>query len=210
MFHPSPVGYFRLGVSAPRRELREGYRQQARRRHRHVLLTSLITKVATDYATGVEQPRAAATLTRTDAATGVTKLGLGLTVTDVATGHDAGAGAEAWANQPLQFLTTTDHGTSGAASRASALILATATDHATGGQTGAVFAFRTILATDGATGGEARAIFSGIARGATYRDQQTLGRYQVGEHIGLAIVCIGPTGPVRPDAVRSSASWRQD
>ena len=33
------------------------------------------------------------------------------------------------------------------------------------------------------------------------RDVQTLGRYQVGERVGLSILCVGPIGPTRPDTV---------
>lgn len=53
MFRPSPVGYVRFGVSAPRRELRESYVQKARKRHKGYPFHGLIPVTASDHATGV-------------------------------------------------------------------------------------------------------------------------------------------------------------
>lgn len=36
---------------------------------------------------------------------------------------------------------------------------------------------------------------------ALARDSRWIGRYQVGQRIGLAVVCIGPRGPTQPDSV---------
>ena len=213
MFHPSPVGYFRLGVSAPRRELREGYRQQARRRHLHAVLIPNIPKAATDHGIGVERPLVTATLVRTDLGTGDDVPWLATVATDFALGREASpfvlelvvttegaTGSEARALGITQFPTATDQGTGVASSLVVISIPQAATDSATGGDLGAVLPVNPVAATDGGTGAEAAITFSGIPRGATYRDQEALGRYQVGERIGLAVICVGPRGPVRPDA----------
>lgn len=213
MFRHGPVGYFRLGSSAPRRELREDYVQTARRRHIRAIRTPTFVKVATDKGLGVDHPFIASTFVRTDAGTGVDLPWLRIPVTDAAVGResrplilqievatDHATGVEARAIAVTLFPATTDHGSGVESPLVVPLTPVAATDHSHGVDSPLVVPITPRAATDHATGSEAGRIFAGIARGATYRDQQALGRYQVGDRIGLSVVCVGPTGPVRPDA----------